>query len=87
GLGFASAPPNALILQYAGERTAGVSTGVATMFATSGSITAPALVSAFIRFGGADPSAALRSEMMLASAIAAACGAAAAFLPVGIPRR
>jgi len=54
-LGFASAPPNALLLDYVAPAQAGGATGLALMLATSGSITAPAAVSAFLHFGRGDP--------------------------------
>jgi MFS family permease len=81
GLGFASAPPNALILRYAPPSRAGAATGVATMLATSGSITAPAVVGAFLATATADPAAALRSEFALCAALAGVCAIAACALP------
>jgi MFS family permease len=82
GLGFASAPPNALILRYAPSSRAGAATGVATMLATSGSITAPAVIGAFLAAArSADTAAALRGEFALCAAIAGACAIAACALP------
>jgi MFS family permease len=82
GLGCASAPPNALILRYAPSSRAGAATGVATMLATSGSITAPAVIGAFLAFAhGSDAAAALRAEFALCAVLAGACAIAACALP------
>jgi predicted MFS family arabinose efflux permease len=82
GLGFASAPPNALILRYAPPSRAGAATGVATMLATSGSITAPAVIGAFLAAASAaDTAAALRSEFALCAVLAGICAIAACVLP------
>ncbi|HEY7981828.1 MAG TPA: MFS transporter [Candidatus Eremiobacteraceae bacterium] len=82
GLGFASAPPNALILRYAPSSRAGTATGVATMLATSGSITAPAVIGAFLAFArSTDPATALRAEFALCAVLAGACAVAACALP------
>jgi MFS family permease len=82
GLGFASAPPNALILRYAPPSRAGAATGVATMLATSGSITAPAVIGAFLAAARtADTAAALRGEFALCALLAGACAIAACALP------
>ena len=42
GIGLASAPPNLLLLRYVAERRSGAATGVLTMLASTGAITAPA---------------------------------------------
>jgi MFS family permease len=82
GLGFASAPPNALILRYAPASRAGAATGVATMLATSGSITAPAMIGAFLTAARtADTAAAMRAEFALCAVVAGACAIAACMLP------
>jgi MFS family permease len=82
GLGFASAPPNALILRYAPSSRAGAATGVATMLATSGSITAPAVIGAFLAAARtADTAAALRGEFGLCAVLAGVCAIAACALP------
>lgn len=82
GLGLASAPPNALILRYAPPHSSGAATGVATMLGTSGSITAPAVIGAFLAtasVGGA--AASMRIEFALCAVLAAACALFAAALP------
>jgi MFS family permease len=82
GLGLASAPPNALILRYAPSSRAGAATGVATMLATSGSITAPAMIGAFLTAArAADTAAAMRAEFALCAVVAGACAIAACMLP------
>jgi MFS family permease len=82
GLGFASAPPNALILRYAPSSRAGAATGVATMLATSGSITAPAVIGAFLAASqSVDAATALRAEFALCAVLAGACAIAACALP------
>jgi MFS family permease len=88
GLGLASAPPNALILRYAPPLRAGAATGVATMLGTSGSITAPAVIGAFLAAAGSDGAAAsMRLEFAVCAALAAVCVLLASGLPnpVGAP--
>lgn len=80
GLGLVSAPPNALILERVGEHRSGSATGVATMLATSGSITAPAFVSAFLHFGGVVTVTALQRELEACAAICAMCVALTALI-------
>jgi MFS family permease len=83
GLGLASAPPNALILSYVPAERTGSASGLATMLATSGSITAPAAVSAFLHYGNGTVGGNMRTEFVLACAICGACAALAARLPRG----
>lgn len=83
GLGLSSAPPNALILDYFDSARRGAATGVATMLATSGSITAPAAASAFLHYGTGDAAANLRGDFLLGAVLAGACALLAAFLPRG----
>jgi len=85
GLGVASAPPNALILRYAPPHRSGAATGVATMLGTSGSITAPAVIGAFLATAGAGGAAtSMRLEFALCAALAAACALLAAALPTPV---
>jgi MFS family permease len=82
GLGLASAPPNALILRYVPANRSGAATGVATMLGTSGSITAPVAVGAFLAFANAGGiAAAMRAEFALCAALAAVCALLAFALP------
>lgn len=82
GLGLASAPPNALILRYVPANRSGAATGVATMLGTSGSITAPAVIGAFLAIAGASgAAAAMRAEFALCAVISAVC----ALLALGLP--
>jgi len=81
GLGLASAPPNVLLLGYVLPERAGGGTGLALMLATSGSITAPALVSAFLHFGAGSASVELRAAFAVGAGFCAACALAASALP------
>jgi MFS family permease len=82
GLGLASAPPNALILRYVPAKRSGAATGVATMLGTSGSITAPVVIGAFLAFANAGGAAtALRDEFALCAALSAVCAVLAFSLP------
>jgi MFS family permease len=82
GLGLASAPPNALILRYVPSIRAGAATGVATMLGTSGSITAPAVIGAFLAGArSADAASSLRAEFALCAALAAICALLTSALP------
>jgi MFS family permease len=72
GMGIASAPPNVLIYRYLPSAQRGAATGLLTMFASSGAITAPAAVTAFLRHGAAT-AAPFRAEYLVACAIAAVC--------------
>ena len=80
-LGFASAPPNALLLDYVAPAQAGGATGLALMLATSGSITAPAAVSAFLHFGRGDPPSDFRAAFAAGALLCIACAALSAVLP------
>ncbi len=81
GLGLASAPPNALLLEYVEPSHAGAASGVAIMLATSGSITAPALVSAFVHYGSDGSAAGLRAAFAVGAALCAACVCIALAMP------
>lgn len=82
GLGSASAPPNALLLRYVPAARAGAATGVASMLASSGAITAPALVGASLaHLGGGDASASLRAAFGVCAALAVVCAGLASALP------
>jgi len=83
GLGFASAPPNALLLEYVAKERAGGASGLAIMLATSGSITAPAVASAFLHHGSASAAVELRAVFAVGAGLCALCIALAAQLPRG----
>jgi MFS family permease len=83
GLGFVSAPPNVLLLDYASKDQAGGVTGVGTMLATSGSITAPAVVSAFLHFGRGSTASNLRAEFAVGTVICVICALLVPALPRG----
>ena len=85
GLGMASAPPNALLLEYVTSAQAGGASGLALMLATSGSITAPALISAFLRHGAAATPIEFREAFAVGAALCVACAAVSTALPA--PRR
>jgi MFS family permease len=82
GMGLASAPPNVLIYRYTPSQRRGAASGLLTMFASSGAITAPAVVTAFLRHG-AEP-ASFRVEYLAACVIAAACIPLVAALPEAV---
>ena len=65
GIGLASAPPNALLLRYVDEARSGAATGLLTMLSSTGAITAPAAISAFLHFGSGPPAAGFRSAYLL----------------------
>lgn len=82
GLGIASAPPNALLLDYFRAAQTGGASGLALMLATSGSITAPALISAFLHHGGASDAAfEFRQAFGVGAVLCAVCAALSAALP------
>jgi len=83
GLGLVSAPPNALILKYVPPNRAGAATGVASLCATSGSVTAPAAVSAFLHYRLGSDAANMRPEFLLGAALCALCAILVAALPRG----
>jgi hypothetical protein len=75
-------------LRYAPPLRAGAATGVATMLGTSGSITAPAVIGAFLAAAGSGGAAAsMRLEFAVCAALAAVCVLLASGLPnpVGAP--
>jgi MFS family permease len=76
GLGLASAPPNVLLLEYFAPERVGGATGLALMLATSGSITAPAVVSAFLHFGGGTAPVELRAAFAVGAALCGLCALA-----------
>ena len=81
GLGVASAPPNALLLEYVSAAQAGGASGLALMLATSGSITAPALISAFLHYGRNATGIEFREAFAVGAALCACCAAVSAALP------
>ena len=83
GMGLASAPPNVLIYRYVPSRRRGAASGLLTMFASSGAITAPAAVTAFLRHG-VDAASSFRLEYLAACAIAVACIPLAVALPKAV---
>lgn len=83
GLGLASAPPNALLLEYVKKERAGGASGLAIMLATSGSITAPAVASAFLHHGRAGAAEELRAVFAVGAFLCAFCIALASQLPRG----
>jgi MFS family permease len=82
GMGLASAPPNVLIYRYTPSQRRGAASGLLTMFASSGAITAPAVVTAFLRHGA--EAASFRVEYLAACVIAAACIPLVAVLPEAV---
>jgi MFS family permease len=81
GLGLVSAPPNALILERVAPARSGAATGLATMLATSGSITAPAAVSAFLHFGSGQPAPEMQAEFLACACLGALCAAMVGLIP------
>lgn len=81
GIGLASAPPNALVLRYVAPQRSGAATGVMTMLSSTGAITAPAVVSAFLHYSRLPAAASFRLDFLLAFAILAVCIPIAAALP------
>ncbi|MBV8594882.1 MAG: MFS transporter [Candidatus Eremiobacteraeota bacterium] len=81
GIGLASAPPNALLLRYVDEARSGAATGLLTMLSSTGAITAPAAVSAFLHFSGGPPAAGFRSAYLLSLVLAIAALPLALLLP------
>lgn len=81
GVGLASAPPNALMLRYVSEQRSGAANGLLTMFSSTGAITAPAAVTAFLHFSGAQASQSFRLDFLLSCALAALCVPLALLLP------
>jgi MFS family permease len=69
GMGLASAPPNTLMLRYVDEERSGAATGLLTMLSSTGAITAPALVSAFLHFIAGSAAHGLRLEYGLCCAL------------------
>ena len=81
GIGLASAPPNALVLRYVDERRSGAATGLLTMLSSTGAITAPAAVSAFLHYSRLPISQSFRLDFLLSFALAALAIPIAALLP------
>jgi MFS family permease len=83
GIGLASAPPNALLLRYVDEGRSGAATGLLTMLSSTGAITAPAAISAFLHFGSGPPAVGFRSAYLLSFALATLTLPLAMLLPPG----
>jgi MFS family permease len=83
-MGLATAPPNVLIYRYVDSPRRGAATGLLTMFASSGAITAPALVTAILN-RGSDAAVQLRAEYVIALAVALACIPLSMMLPAAAP--
>jgi MFS family permease len=81
GIGLASAPPNVLILRYVSERRSGAATGLLTMLSSTGAITAPAAVSAFLHHSGLPAPHGFRLDFILSFVLAALAIPVAALLP------
>ncbi len=81
GIGLASAPPNLLLLRYVSESRSGAATGVLTMLSSTGAITAPAAVSAFLHYSALPSAQSFRLEFLVACVLAALAIPVAAALP------
>ena len=81
GVGLASAPPNVLLLRYVHEERSGEATGVLTMLSSTGAITAPAAVSAFLHYSALPSAQSFRLEFLVACFLAALAIPLAAMLP------
>lgn len=81
GVGLASAPPNVLILRYVSEQRSGAAIGLLTMLSSSGAITAPAAVSAFLHYSSLSSPQSFRLDFVLSSVLAALAIPLAALLP------
>lgn len=84
GMGLGTAPPNVLIYRYVDASRRGAATGLLTMFASSGAITAPAIVTASLN-RGLDAAIDFRAEYLVAFALALGCIPLATLLPVAAP--
>jgi len=80
-IGLASAPPNILLLRYVTENRSGAATGVLTMLSSTGAITAPAAVSAFLHYSALPSAQGLRLEFVAAFVLATLAIPLAACLP------
>lgn len=81
GIGLASAPPSALILRYVDPARSGAAIGLMTMMSSTGAITAPVAISAFLHYSHEPAAHGFRLGFLLAFLIAAACIPIAASLP------
>jgi len=81
GVGLASAPPNVLLLRYVNEQRSGEATGVLTMLSSTGAITAPAAVSAFLHYSALPSAQSFRLDFLVAFVLAALAIPLAASLP------
>jgi DHA2 family multidrug resistance protein-like MFS transporter len=81
GVGLASAPPNLLLLRYVNESRSGAATGVLTMLSSTGAITAPAAVSAFLHYSALPSAQSFRLEFLVAFVLAVLAIPLAAALP------
>ena len=80
-IGLASAPPNILLLRYVTENRSGAATGVLTMLSSTGAITAPAAVSAFLHYSALPAAQSFRLEFLAGCVLAALAIPLAAWLP------
>lgn len=81
GIGLSSAPPNALVLRYVTDQHSGAATGLLTMLGSSGAISAPAAVSAFLHYSHLPAGQSIRLDFLLSFVLAALCVPLAALLP------
>ncbi len=81
GIGVASAPPNALMLRYVDPLRSGAATGLLTMLSSTGAISAPAAVSAFLHYTGLAAAISFRFNFGLACVLAAISIPLAMLLP------
>lgn len=80
GIGLLTAPPWNLLLRYIDEARSGTASGVMSMLASSGAVTAPLVVS-WVLAGGAAQANSLRLEFAACAVIALACASLALALP------
>jgi len=81
GMGLASAPPNVLVLRYVAAERSGAATGFLTMMGSTGAITAPALVTAFLHYSGLTIPQSFRLEYFASFIVCTACVPLAGLLP------
>jgi len=81
GMGLVSAPPNVLIFRYAPQEQRGMASGVLTMLGSTGAISAPIVVTAYLRNAEHAQLAAFRQEFLLAFVVAVVTLALVMLLP------